>query len=663
MNVAGFFALGFSTNGPQPRIDSNYQVDDNFSKTFGHHNLKFGYDGRRFNVSNPFDGNNNGGYQFSSSGNSDTSGSALLDFFLGSPKTYSQGTGNNIIAKAYLNYVFGQDTWKATDSLTISYGIGYQIDTPLQNLQHNGVGVTCFIPGQQSKVFATAPLDLNFPGDPGCNNASGATTRYFNVGPRFGFAYAPDFGALTGGNSKKLSIRGGFGIYYNRSEEETALQNLGDPPYAVTSHGAVDYGATNPQFANPFYDLNVAGAQPNNANRFPVSLPATGQAVNFSKFAPFELSQASPNFRSPYAENFQLTIERELPSQIVARVSYVGALGRHNQITTEANPITQAGHDACLADATCIANSSVQNYKYPTHTLHGYADPTTGFNNFQSIGEIATEGASSYHSLQASLEKGFTHGLSLQASYTYSHALDNGSSFENAGFGESGARGYNQYDTQLNYGDSQYDARHRFVLSPIYEVPFKVGGNPFSARNLLGAGWQISGIATFATGFPFDIAYGGYGTSNSLWCSTNTTYYACPDVPEQIAPLQRRNLRTPDPLDGYANFFYGETASTATDASFTDEPVGSFGNIHRNPYHGPGILNANVVVSKNIRFSSEGSRYLQLRMESDNVFNHTQFNLPDGNYADGAPSSGGTFGQINGAAAGRQTQLAAKIYF
>ncbi len=653
MSVAGFFALGFSTNGPQPRVDSTYQVDDNFSKTIGHHNLKFGYDGRRFNVSNPFDGNNNGSYSFSASGNPDTSGSALLDFFLGAPKTYNQGTGNNIIARAFLNYVYAQDTWKATNALTLSYGLGYQIDTPLDNLQHGGEGVTCFIPGQQSTIFPTAPKNLSFPGDPNCNSASGATTKYSNFGPRFGFAYAPDLGAFSGGSAKKLSIRGGYGIYFNRAEEESALQNLSDPPYAVTSHGATDFGATNPQFANPFADLNAMPGTAAHPNKFPLTFPTPGSSVDFSAFEPFDLSQAAPNFRSPYSENFQLTVEREFPSQIVARVSYVGSLGRRNQITIEANPITAAGHAACLADADCINNASVQNYLYPTHTQYGYADTANGgVNQFPSIGEISTEGASSYHSLQAGIDKGMTHGLVLQASYTFSHALDNGSSFENSGFG--GSRGYNQYQTGLNYGNSQYDARHRFVIAPIYSVPFKKGGKPYSFRNLAAAGWQISGISTFATGFPFDISYGG-GTSNSLYCSSSFSYYACPDVPVQTGPLQRSSLRTPDPNNGFPDAFSANT--------FTDEAIGSFGNIARNIYHGPGILNTNVVVAKNIPFSSDSTRYIQLRMESDNVFNHTQFNLPDGNFGDGAPVDGGTFGQVTGAAQGRQTQLAAKIYF
>lgn len=656
IGITGFFALGFSTNGPQPRIDSNYQIDDSFSKTIGNHNLKFGYDGQRYNVSNPFDARNNGSFSFATSGNKFASGSALLDFLLGAPASYAQSSGAKIIAKAYLNYIYAQDSWRVSDRFTLNYGLGYQIDTPLSNLQYGGEAIICFIPGQQSKIFPTALKNLNYPGDPGCNSAGGPKTIYSDFGPRIGFAYTPDLGFLSAGDSHKLSIYGGYGIYYNRSEEETALQNLSDPPFGLNSSGAVDYGANNPQFANPYADLNNVKSGP---NRFPFTFPTPGATLNFENYAPFILSGIAPGFRSPSSQNFNLTIERQLPSQTLLRVSYVGTLGRHNQVTIEANPITQAGHDACLADATCVSNATLQNYFYPSHTAFGYPDPNAGgVNNIPSVGQISTEGSSNYNALQISVEKGATHGFYLQASYTYSHSMDDGSSFENSGFGGS-ARGYNQYQKSLNYGDSAFDARHRLVITPIYQVPFHNGGNEF--YNILGAGWEISGITTFSGGFPYDISYGG-GSSNALWCSLGTSYYACPDVPQQVAPLVRNNPRVTQ-ADGGTNWFYGETTDVTPGASFAQEPIGSFGNVHRNPFHGPGINNTNMIIAKNFALSKDGSRTFQIRMESDNVFNHTQFNLPDGNIGDGAPSQGGTFGQIFGAAAGRQTQLAGKIYF
>jgi hypothetical protein len=661
--VAGLFTLGFSTNGPQPRIDQVYQLDDNFSKSMGHHSFKFGYDGRRFNVHNPFSARNNGSYSFSTTSNIDTSGSAGLDFLLGIPASYSQGSGSVIEAYAFLNYLYAQDTWKVTEKLTLSYGLGYQIDTPLHDLQHGGIGVTCYIPGQQSKVFPQAPKGLNYPGDPSCNNASGAVTHYNGFGPRFGFVYAPSLGILSGGDSRKLSISGGYGIYYNRTEEESSLQNLNDPPFGLNSAGAVDGTATNPGFANPYQNLNVAGSAGLSPNKFPFVPPVAGSNPSFSRYLPLSLSQAAPGFRSPYSQNFQLTLEREFPAQTVATISYVGTVGRHNQITIEGNPTTQAGHDACLADPACINISNQQSRNYPTHTQFGFPDPNfNNFNDVTSAGMISTEGASNYHAFQASVKKGLTHGLELQASYTFSHSLDNGSSFEGSGFGGTNGRGYNQYYTPLNYGNSTFDGRHRFVIAPIYTVPFRHGGNTFSPVNLLLSGWQISGIATFATGLPFDISYAG-GSSRSLWCSSSQYFYTCPDVPQQIAPLVTANPRVVSSFGNRTTWFQG--------ASFIPEPIGSFGNVSRNRYHGPGINNTNLVIAKNFALSGDGVRVLQIGMESDNVFNHTQFNNPNGSIsavtfdANNVISNPAvnTFGQITSAANARQTLLRAKIYF
>ncbi|MEO6817009.1 MAG: carboxypeptidase-like regulatory domain-containing protein [Edaphobacter sp.] len=645
------FTLGFSTNGPQPRIDSVYQADETVSKLFGSHNLKFGYDGRKYTVRNPFFSRNSGSFGFNNT-NGDSSGDAGLDFLLGVPATYLQGSGARIDAFAFLNYFFAQDTWKATSNLTISYGVGWQIDTQLHNRQFGGEGITCFIPGQQSKIFATAPKNLNYPGDPGCNDASGATTRYSDFGPRFGFAYAPDLGVLSGGSgAKKLSIRGGYGIYYNRSEEETSLQNLSAPPFGQNSNGAVDSGATNPSFADPYIDLNTGAKF---ANKFPFTPPAQGTSPSFSTYLPLTLSEVSPSFRAPYSENFQLTIEREFPAQTVARFSYVGTLGRHNQITTEGNPITQAGHDACLADPVCSSPSirPLQAQRFPTHTQFGFADPAiNNRSDFNGIGIISTEGSSNYNSFQASVDKGLTHGLQMQASYTFSHSLDDGSSFENSGFG--GVRGYNQFVKSLNYGNSNFDARHRFVVAPIYTVPFRHGSSAFSPINLALSGWQVSAIATFATGFPFDI-YNGSGSSLSLFCANSNSFYACPDVPNQTGPIILGNPRT---FFVAANGQKTNNTTYFTPANFVLEDVGTFGNESRNKYHGPGINNTNLILAKNFSVSGDGSRYIQLRAESDNVFNHTQFSNPTASITSGA------FGQISSAAAGRQTQLAAKIYF
>ena len=648
--VSGFFTLGGTNNGPQPRIDQNYQIENNFSKVVGPHALKFGFDGRKFSVWNVFDASNSGAYAFNNTGSTYSTGDPSLDLLLGIPASYSQGTGSIIQADALLVYFYGQDTWKFTKDITLNYGIGYSIDTPMRNHQYNGEGLACFILGGQSNIFPNSPQGLVYPGDEGCKNSAQATLHHTEVGPRFGFSWAPDLGKISGGEGK-FSIRGGFGIYYDRTEEETSLQTLGTPPFGFTSGGAADFGGS-PSLVNPFADINgglttgphSTPGTASEANRFPFTQPVAGSPVSFAGFEPiYNISSYGPTFRAPYAENYQLSVERELPSKIVTRVSYVGSQGRRNQVAYEGNYETGAGHAECVGDATCIADRNTQAIHYPGNKL-------SGSTAVAEMGLVGSGTNSNYNALQVSVTKGETHGLLFQLSYTWAHAMDTGSSFEGTGFGNSGERGYNQYQKSLNKGDSSFDARQRLVFSPVYVVPFKHGESVFSPFNLLVSGWQISGIVQLATGFPFDISYAG-ATSRSLWCDASLAFYACPDVPTQTGALVRGNPRIRN-SSGYGNWFSPST--------FSAEPIGVFGNVGRNPYHGPGINNTNAIIAKNFSLGANRSRYLQIRMESDNVFNHTQFGNPTGSY------TSGNFGYINTfqtALASRITQLATKIVF
>jgi hypothetical protein len=239
--------------------------------------------------------------------------------------------------------------------------------------------------------------------------------------------------------------------------------------------------------------------------------------------------------------------------------------------------------------------------------------------------------------------------LFFQVSYTYAHALDQASGFESSGFGGQGstsARGFNRVFPGASYGNADFDVRHRFVFAPVYEVPTIRGAKAWV--NLLAGGWGVSSITTLASGFPIDPSYGGFSTSRSLWCAIQGTFYACPDAPDQVAPVVHHSPRAGTPG---SNFGFDI-------ASFAPEPIGSFGNAARNSIKGYGINNTNMVVSKNFRIPHRESMRLQLRLESDNVFNHTQFNNPNANFA-----NPGTFGLLRSAAPGRQSQLGAKFYF
>lgn len=538
------------------------------------------------------------------------------------------------------------------------------IDTGLHNRQFGGEAVNCFVPGVQSKIFPTAPVGLVYPGDPGCNDAQGSKTKYGDVGPRFGFAWSPSgsLGFLSH-NPGDLSIRAGYGIYYNRTEEEGSTQNTNTFPFG-TSFTVPP--SQHPQFANPVLDINNG---PSGINPFPFTFPKPGDKnINFGNQL-FFISQYGPSYRPGSSQNFNLTVQRKLPSAMVLTVSYVGALGRHLQTIIEGNPITPAGHAACLNDPLngkldangnplnqgCAdgPNRPIQNLIFPGHVAHPVIAPAgdvnAGLNIITSDGLISSTGTSNYNALQISAEKAPTHGLFFQVSYTYAHALDQASGFESAGFGGQGstqARGFNFISPGASYGNADFDVRHRFVFSPVYEVPTLRGANAWV--NLFASGWEVSTITSLASGFPIDPSYGGVGTSNSLFCSAGASFYACPDAPNQVAPVVHHNPRA-----GIPGKNFGFDIS-----SFADEPLGSFGNAGRNSIKGYGINNTNMVVSKNFNVPGRESMRLQLRLESDNVFNHTQFSNPNANF--GNP---GTFGRLRSAAPGRQSQLGAKFYF
>jgi hypothetical protein len=187
INIPTLFSLGFSVFGPQPRISNTYELTDNFSKIAGRHSLKFGFDMRRAQVFNPFLGRNNGVFNFQGGGTFSTH-DAGADFLLGIPDSYLQESGNVIDARTQTYYTYAQDQFKLRPNLTLTYGVGWEVDTPIVQLHNGGIDTNCFRPGQQSTVFPTAPQGLVFPGDPGCPSGG-----YFNHPAHFG----PDSGSPT----------------------------------------------------------------------------------------------------------------------------------------------------------------------------------------------------------------------------------------------------------------------------------------------------------------------------------------------------------------------------------------------------------------------------------------------------------------------------------
>jgi len=608
----------------------------------GRHTFKFGYDGRRFHVTNPFFFNNDGSFGFNANGLF-TTGNAGADFLLGIPDSYAQSSGGFIDAGAQEHYLYAQDSWKVASSFTVNYGLAWQINGPLTDHFNNGRAINCFRPGQQSAIFPTAPLGMVFPGDNGCTS-SGYETGFTHFAPRLGIAWAPHAQGMLGhltGEPGKFSIRSGVGIYYNQVEEELSLQNLTAPPFSLSSSGIGDLGGS-PSFANPFVD--IAG-RATLTNKFPFIPPAAGSAVDFSFFEPMSLNVLDPRFAVPYSVNYNLTIQRELPGQMILSVGYVGSQGRHLERAFELNPSLPG---ACAADPNCIGTTGAraqqgfffpQNFKYSA-IIPGSIGPNTpnGELAIGSVGQQATDGNSHYNSLQASLNKRISHGLTFLLSYTYAHSQDDGSSFENSSFG---TRGTNPFINALNWGDSAFDGRHRFVASYSYELPVPHALSSNAGLSKVFKGWRIAGNTTLQTGFPINPSDSGF-RSGTCW---EFTFYGCPDNPNQVAPVV-----ISDPRSSATHLYFNPSA-------FKKATPGTFGNAGRNSFHGPGLNFTNLGLYKDV-YLKEQMR-VELRLESFNTFNHVNFNAPNGNV------NSSQFGRItsDGTIGPRTVQLAGKFYF
>src|SRR6202167_1655408 len=644
MNVTGLFELGFSTNGPQPRVQNTYQVTDNFSKVVGHHTFKAGFNMDRLEINNPFYNDLNGSYSYQGSGVFSTSNPGA-DFLLGIPDSFTQGSGSIIRARGREYFSYGQDQWQVRPDLTLTLGVAWDIETPYKNLYANGEVMSAFRPGQQSTVFPSAPVGVVFPGDAGINSYGGPTIHYQDFAPRLGFAWSPH-------GNHNLSIRGGIGLYYNRSEEELTLQTLGNPPFSLSAQGAGLLG-TAPVFINPYASVNTAVVNgfPTGAtnNPFPFTPPKPGQAPanGWGQFEPigFDMNTEDPRMTAPRSTNYNVNIQYQVTKSTVAQIAYVGNVARHLEGAYNLNPagVAPGTNQAavamgCTSDfflATCANAASTFQYGAYTNTIG-------------QVGVQVTDFSSNYNSLQASITRHFSDGLSFQAAYTWSRYFDYTSNLENSSFN---GPGLNNFSIADNYGPSANDAPQRLVVNYVYTLPFyKLGHHLRRVTD----DWRLSGITTFQHGFPVQVFSLGY---NDLQWSYPDAYYAPPDkaqltgTPIGVNHNPRNNTNASTGLPNY----------WINPAAFTIPNPGTIGNSNRNPFYGPGLNYWDMALSKDIHFTE--SKFLELRLETFDTFNHANFAQPDANVGD--PNFGRVLGvaQISTNGDGRVVQLGGKIYF
>lgn len=450
IQVGGYTSVGDPITGPRNTFQNTFEVSGSLSWILGRHEVKFGGGFRRDQI-NALQGiATNGLFVFSTFPFSD----GFASFLEGQPVVFLQGGGNlgrHIWGKAFNFY--GQDTVKVTSRLTLNLGLRYDLPFPyteLHNLQN------LFVPGAQSKVLPSAPAGLLYPGDPGVP-AGLIPTQKTAFAPRVGLAWDP-----TG--SAKWLISAAYGIFY-----EPFYNGQGGP-------------LQDPISAPPYLETPQAGFPVNFADPFNGSNPFNG---SFSK--PMTLLVVAPKLKLPYAQDWNLNVQRSFGNDWLLQIGYVGTNGVHLPRMIEGNP-------AIYYPGKSTPDNAIQRRLYSGCTL---AQPNNCI--YASIGEIAGIANSSYNALETSLRKRFGHGMSFLASYTYSKSIDDVSSFNITGSASQPVAGENDlaqnpFDLAAERGRSMFDARHRLVLSYQWSVPFWRQAHTWYQHAL--GNWQFNGIVT-----------------------------------------------------------------------------------------------------------------------------------------------------------------------
>src|SRR3984885_351729 len=339
--VPSFVFNNYNFGLPQDALrqfNNTYQIIDNFTKIVGTHTLQFGGDFHYDQINERNYDDANGAYTFDGS----ETGLDFADYLIGAPVNFTQASQQLLDSRDKYFGVYAQDSWRARPTLTINYGLRYEIMTPWYDTQNK---LETVIPGEQSRVFPTAPLGLVVPGDPGVPRTL-APIQYNNFAPRIGFAYAPDateglLGKLFGGPGKS-SIRVGYGIFYSAIEDATGFVEVGDAPYGLY------YSSPEPTLlATPFIDRATGK---NRGQKFPFIFPPANSSpknpdtsFNWVQATPISGSDyLYPHNKIPQVQQFEFSLQRQLGSATVMSASYVGSVGRHLLTFEESNPASAA---------------------------------------------------------------------------------------------------------------------------------------------------------------------------------------------------------------------------------------------------------------------------------------------------------------------------------
>ena len=607
--ITGFSQLGRQSTNPQFQNPFSINPRFNYTTTFGRHSLKAGYEFLSVNTdvqdTNPLMGLDTYSSQFSR--NSTSAASTIFnlsDFYFGARSQYEFANLLVVEMQRRLHYSYLQDDFKLNRKLTLNLGVRYEYASPFREAQNR---LSNFDPATKTIIQAKngSAYDRALV-DPDRNNWA----------PRIGFAY----NALD-----KTVVRGGYGIgyvHFNRvGSADLLATNFPQITRANVTQNAALALCTGTVFADNCFRPTQSG--------YPTGLPN-----NVVLFTPRET-------RTAYIQNWQLSIQRELPGNMLLDVAYVGnhalkllLLADYNQ----ARPLTAAELAGPAANRPSL-------------------DARRPIQGFRSISATLPAAYSEYNALQVKFERRFSKGLYLLNSFTWSKAIDNASQVLEEPGGNEG-RPQNLYNIAADRGLGAYDQPFNNTTSVVWELPFGKGrawldSLPYALDAVLG-GWTVTGINAMYSGQTVNFRY--------------TPVPVTANLASFLGGLALRPNLVGNPL-----LDSGRTIDRwfNTEAVFLPTQDQPFGNAGRNLGRGPSVYTLDFGLQKNFALPviNEVSK-LEFRAEFFNALNKTNFGTPSGTAtsitrnAAGTVTSAGGFGTIRSLfTPARQIQFALKLSF